>query len=42
MDNWFFDINNFKRPIKLIFDLIDAKTNKKILSKGRKIKLCYC
>ena len=32
-----FDINNFKRPIKLTFDLIDAKSNKKILSKGEKL-----
>ena len=32
-----FDINNFKRPVKLSFDLIDAKTNKKILSKGEKL-----
>ena len=27
------DINNFKRPVKLGFDLIDAKNNKKVLSK---------
>ena len=32
-----FDVNNFKRPVKLAFDLIDAKTNKKILSKGEKL-----
>ena len=32
-----FDINNFKRPIKLGFDLIDAKNNKKVLSKGEKL-----
>jgi len=32
-----FDINNYKRPIKLAFDLIDAKANKKILSKGEKL-----
>ena len=28
-----FDINNFKRPVKLGFDLIDAKNNKKVLVK---------
>ena len=33
----FFDINNYKRPIKLTFDLVDAKTNKKVLSKGDKL-----
>ncbi len=32
-----FDINNYKRPIKLTFDLIDAKNNKKVLSKGEKL-----
>ncbi len=32
-----FDINNFKRPVKLAFDLIDAKSNKKILAKGEKL-----
>ena len=32
-----FDINNYKRPVKLTFDLIDAKNNKKILSKGDKL-----
>ena len=32
-----FDINNFKRPVKLAFDLIDAKSNKKLLSKGEKL-----
>ena len=37
--NWTtnFDPNNFKRPIKLSFDLVDAKTNKKVLSKGEKL-----
>ena len=34
-----FDFNNYKRPIKLIFDLVDAKTNKKILSKGEKLNI---
>ena len=29
--------NNYKRPVKLAFDLIDAKNNKKILSKGEKL-----
>ena len=31
--------NNYKRPIKLSYDLIDAKNNKKILSKGDKLNL---
>jgi len=37
--NWITDFNleNFKRPLKLPYDLIDAKTNKKILGKGEKI-----
>ncbi len=37
--NWSTSFNpeNYKRPIKLSFDLIDAKTNKKILSKGEKL-----
>ncbi len=34
-----FEYSNYKRPIKLIFDLIDAKTNKKILSKGEKLNI---
>ncbi len=34
-----FDSNNYKRPIKLAFDLIDAKSNKKILSKGEKLNI---
>ena len=29
--------NNYKRPVKLAFDLIDAKNNKKVLSKGEKL-----
>ena len=32
-----FDVNNYKRPVKLAFDLIDAKNNKKVLSKGEKL-----
>ncbi len=32
-----FEINNYKRPVKLSFDLVDAKNNKKILSKGEKL-----
>ncbi len=32
-----FDIHNYKRPVKLAFDLIDAKNNKKLLSKGEKL-----
>ena len=31
-------MNNYKRPVKLVFDLIDAKNNKKIL-KGDKLNL---
>ena len=34
-----FDPENYKRPIKLPFDLIDSKNNKKILSKGEKLNL---
>ena len=34
-----FDIDKFKRPVKLGFDLVDAKTNKKILSKGEKLNI---
>ena len=30
---------NYKRPIKLSYDLIDSKNNKKILSKGEKLNL---
>ena len=39
--NWTTDFNleNFKRPLKLSYDLIDAKTNKKILSKGDKLNI---
>ena len=38
---WFSNFNpeNYKRPIKLSFDLIDSKSNKKILSKGEKLNL---
>jgi DNA-directed RNA polymerase subunit beta len=32
-----FDPTNYKRPIKLSYDLIDSKNNKKILSKGEKL-----
>ena len=32
-----FDLDNYRRPIKLIYDLIDAKNNKIILSKGEKL-----
>ena len=37
--SWNLDFNpeNFKRPIKLSFDLIDANNSKKILTKGEKI-----
>ena len=36
---WITDFNpeNYKRPIKLSYDLIDSKNNKKILSKGEKL-----
>ncbi len=34
-----FDVDKFKRPVKLGFDLVDAKTNKKILSKGEKLNI---
>ncbi len=32
-----FNPENYKRPIKLSFDLIDSKNNKRILSKGEKL-----
>ena len=32
-----FNPENYKRPIKLSYDLIDSKNNKKILSKGEKL-----
>ncbi|MDC3127690.1 DNA-directed RNA polymerase subunit beta [Candidatus Pelagibacter bacterium] len=36
---WITDFNpeNYKRPIKLSYDLIDSKNNKKVLSKGEKL-----
>ena len=34
-----FNIENYKRPIKLSYDLIDSKTNKKVLGKGEKLNL---
>ena len=34
-----FDVENFKRPIKLTYDLIDADSNKKLLSKGEKMNI---
>ena len=39
--NWItdFDPENFKRPIKLSYDLIDANNDKKILSKGEKLNI---
>ena len=39
--NWISDFNpeNYKRPIKLSHDLIDAKNNKKILLKGEKLNI---
>ena len=40
-NNWItdFNIDNFKRPQKIPFDLIDADKNKKVLSKGEKLNL---
>ncbi len=32
-----FNPENFKRPVKLIYDLIDAKTRKKIFNKGERL-----
>ncbi len=34
-----FNPENYRRPIKLSYDLIDSKNNKKILSKGEKLNL---
>ena len=34
-----FNPDDFKRPIKLSYDLVDAKNNKKILSKGEKLNV---
>ncbi len=34
-----FNAENYKRPIKLSYDLIDAKNKKKVLSKGDKLNL---
>ena len=34
-----FNLDNYKRPLKLSYDLIDAKTNKKILGKGEKLNI---
>ena len=36
---WVTDLNPeiYKRPIKLSFDLIDSKNNKKVLAKGEKL-----
>ena len=41
LNNWTssFDLENYKRPLKLSYDLVDAKNNKKILSKGEKINI---
>ena len=32
-------MDNFKRPLKISYDLIDAKTNKKVLNKGEKLNI---
>ena len=39
--NWTtnFNLDNYKRPIKLSHDLVDAKNNKKLLAKGEKLNL---
>ena len=39
--NWVtnFNLENYKRPLKLSFDLIDADSGKKILSKGDKLNI---
>ena len=39
--NWItdFDLENFKRPLKLSYDLIDAKNNKKVLGAGEKLNI---
>ena len=34
-----FNLENYKRPIKLSYDLIDADSGKKILSKGEKLNV---
>ena len=34
-----FTLENFKRPQKLSYDLIDAQNNKKILNKGEKLNV---
>ena len=34
-----FNLDDYKRPIKLSYDLIDAKNNKKILGKGEKLNI---
>ena len=39
--NWITDFNldNYKRPLKLTYDLIDSKSNKKVLEKGEKLNI---
>ena len=39
--NWTtdFNLNNYKRPQKLSYDLIDANNNKKVLGKGEKLNI---
>ena len=34
-----FNVDNYKRPLKLSYDLIDAKNNKKVLGKGEKLNI---
>ena len=40
-NNWTtsFNLENYKRPIKISYDLIDADTGKKVLSKGEKLNI---
>ena len=39
--NWItdFKLDNYKRPLKLTYDLIDSKSNKKVLEKGEKLNI---
>ena len=34
-----FDLENYKRPLKLSYDLIDSKNNKKVLGAGEKLNI---
>ena len=37
-----FNLENYKRPLKLSYDLIDANNNKKVLGKGEKLNIVNC